>query len=170
LGLEYASFGLRDDLKEQFGEAGEKIQSALDAVLNHKMALPVYASTASVNREVEKQSDMMMTQVMERYHNGVAAMLQAINNPMIPEQIKQYTMDALEAGRTLMKATLRHFGQDEVDRLVPEIPKVPPQGGQPGQPVQGPSQLGSPQGPSQMGGGMPMVPPTLMPQGGGKIQ
>jgi len=166
LGLEYASFGLRDDLKEQFGEAGDKIQAALDAVLNHKMALPVYASTASVNREVEKQSDVMMMQTMERYHQGVAAMLQAVNNPMIPEQIKQYTMDALEAARTLMKATLRHFGQDEVDRLVPEIPKAPPQqGGKPGQPAQGPSQLGG--GPPQMGNGAPMVPPTMMP---GKVQ
>jgi hypothetical protein len=171
LGLEYATFGLRDDLKEQFGEAGEKIQQALEAIIQHKMALPVYASTASVNREVEKQSDLMMMQTMERYHQGVAAMLQAVNNPMMPPQIKQYTMDALEAARTLMKATLRHFGQDEVDRLVPEIPKAQPQqpqgGGQPGA-AQGQPQL-QPQG---GGGGMPQIPQgpmPMLPGGAGKV-
>jgi len=161
LGFEYGTFGLRDDLKEQFGEAGEKIQQALEAIVDHKMALPVYASTASVNREVEKQSDMMMTQIMERYHQGVAAMLQSLNNPMVPEQIKQYTMDALEAARTLMKATLRHFGQDEVDRLVPEIPKQQQSQGQP----QGAAQPGQAQpqgGPQIPQGPMPMLP-------GGKV-
>lgn len=144
LGLEYGTFGLRDELKEQFGEAGDKIQEALDAIVSHKMALPVYASTASVNREVEKQSDIMMTQIMDRYHQGVAAMLQAINNPVVPENVKAYTMDALEAARTLMKATLRHFGQDEVDRLVPEIPK-PQQLQQPPQPPPGMPMQGGPQ-------------------------
>jgi hypothetical protein len=158
---------LRDDLKEQFGEAGEKIQQALDAIVEHKMALPVYASTASVNREVEKQSDLMMMQTMERYHQGVASMLQAMNNPMVPEQIKQYTMDALEAARTLMKATLRHFGQDEVDRLVPEIPKAqpqqPPQGGPPqGAPAAGPQQL-------SQGMSIPRAPMPMLPGGEGKV-
>jgi hypothetical protein len=167
LGFEYGTFGLRDDLKEQFGEAGEKIQQALDAIVEHKMALPVYASTASVNREVEKQSDLMMMQTMERYHQGVASMLQAMNNPMVPEQIKQYTMDALEAARTLMKATLRHFGQDEVDRLVPEIPKAqpqqPPQGGPPqGAPAAGPQQL-------SQGMSIPRAPMPMLPGGEGKV-
>jgi hypothetical protein len=163
LGLEYGTFGLRDDLKEQFGDAGEKITQALEAIVEHKMALPVYASTASVNREVEKQSDLMMVQIMEKYHQGVAAMLQSLNNPMVPEPIKQYTMDALEAARTLMKATLRHFGQDEVDRLVPEIPKQQPQG-QP-QGSQGP---GGPQAQPQMPQ-IPQGPMPMLPGGGGKV-
>jgi hypothetical protein len=175
LGLEYATFGLRDDLKDQFGEAAEKIQFALDAILARKMALPVYASTASVNREVEKQSDIMLNQLMEHYHQGIAAMLQSLNNPMIPPQMKEYTMGALEAARTLMKATLRHFGQDEVDRLVPDIPKAPqpsapgppgpPQVAMGGAPGGGPPPAGPP-----MGGGAPMVPPTVMPSGPQGVQ
>lgn len=171
LSLEYATFGLRDDLKQQFGDAGEKIQLALEAILQRRIALPVYASTASVNREVEKQSDMMMNQMMERYHAGVAQMLQSISNPMVPPPMKEYTMQALEAARTLMMATLRHFGYDEVDRLVPEIPKQPPSP-PPGPPPQGGLQAGqgmapppaTPQGSG--GGGVPMAPPPFMPNRG----
>jgi len=161
LGLEYGTFGLRDDLKEQFGEAGEKIQTALDAIVSHKMALPVYASTASVNREVEKQSDMMMTQIMDRYHQGVAAMLQALNNPVVSDNVKKYTMDALEAARTLMMTTLRHFGQDEIERLVPEIPK---------QTQQPPPQPQGPQpGPQAQPQAMPQIPQAPMPMLPGKV-
>lgn len=164
LGLEYGTFGLRDNLKQQFGEAGEKIQTALEAIVDHKMTLPVYASTASVNREVEKQSDIMLTQIMDRYHQGVAAMLQAMNNPMIPDQVKEYTMGALEAARTLMKATLRHFGHDEVDRLVPDIPKGQPQT-PPAQPPGGaPKPGGLPAGVEAPGGLESMLPPVV-PQG-----
>jgi len=161
LGLEYGTFGLRDDLKEQFGEAGEKIQTALDAIVSRKMALPVYASTASVNREVEKQSDMMMTQIMDRYHQGVAAMLQALNNPIVPDNVKKYTMDALEAARTLMMTTLRHFGQDEIERLVPEIPK---QSQQPPPQPQGPQP-----GPQAQPQAMPQIPQAPMPMLPGKV-
>lgn len=156
LGLEYATFGLREDLKEQFGEAGNKIEQALEAVIQHKMTLPVYASTASVNREVEKQSDIMMINIMNQYHQAIAGMLQAVNNPVLPENVKQYTMDALEAARTLMKATLRHFGQDEVDRLVPEIPKQQPQGA----PPQPQMSQGQPQGGPQI----PQAPMPALPQ------
>lgn len=168
LGLEYATFGLPEELKQQFGEAGEKIQAALDALRDRKMAMPIYASTASVNREVEKQSDIMLTQLMERYHNGVAAMLQAMNQPMVPDNVKQYTMEALEAARTLMMSVLRHFDRDEVDRLVPEIPKGQPQG-QPQQPP-APGALPATGGTAQGGPGVAgLLPPTFMPETPGKV-
>jgi hypothetical protein len=169
VGLEYGTFGVDDAKLEMFGEKGKLIKQGLEAIVNKKMALPIYASTASVNKEVEKQSDLMMTQVMDKYHNTVAAMLQAVSNPMTPEPIKKYTMEALQAGRELMVSVLRNFDRDEVDRLLPQIPAnadqpppSPPQG-------QGPPQ-GGPQ--AQPAGQQPgMVPPALMlpPQGGGKV-
>jgi len=61
---EYGMFGVNEDLLDSFGAAGAKIKLGLEAIRDRKMALPVYASNASVNREVEKQSDMMLTGVM----------------------------------------------------------------------------------------------------------
>lgn len=160
---EYGAFGVNEDLLNSFGDAGQKIKTALEAIVNGKMALPVYASTASINREVEKQSDLMLTNITNQYHQTVAAMLQAVNSPMTPPAIKEYTLKALESGRELMKSVYRHFNYDEVDRMVPEIPKEqtpPPTSQQPG-----PPQLPQGQGQPQPG----IVPPTVMP-GGERIQ
>lgn len=160
LALEYGSFGVNEDLLRKFGKNADLIRQALDAIAEGKMALPVYAATASVNREVEKQSDLMLTQVMDRYHQGVAGMLQAINNPMTPEPIKKYVGQAIEAARTLMMDVLRHFDRDEVERLVPKPDITPPQPSQQQQPPASP-QMGGDQQP-QLGPGV--VPPSVMPQ------
>jgi hypothetical protein len=161
LAHEYGTFGVDEEKLKMFGEAGEKIKAGLEAIVEKKMALPVYAATASVNREVEKQSDLMLTQVMERYHQGVGAVLQAINAPMTPEPIKQYAEEALKAGRTLMTSVLRHFNRDEVDRLLPKIP--PREQQQQGAAPPGPQ---GPQGPQQPQRQLPgIVPPTVMPPG-----
>jgi hypothetical protein len=169
---EYGTFGPNDRLLEMFGTASSKIEAALQAIVDRKMALPVYASSASVNREVEKQSSLMLTQVMDRYHQNIAAMLQGLSNPLVPEPIKQYTGEAMKAARMLMTQVLRLFGEDEVDRLLPQIPdskagQPPAAAGGPGQP-----QLpagGQPQGTPDAGAsGAGMVPPTVMPQGGPK--
>lgn len=162
---EYGAFGVNEDLLAQFGEMGPKIKAALEAIAGGKMALPVYASSASVNREVEKQSDLMLTQVTDKYHQSVAAMLQAVNNPMTPEPIKKYTMEALESGRNLMKTVYRHFNYDEVDRMVPEIPKDAAKPPAPAQP-----QLPQATGPPGAGPGSAMMPPVFTGDGPKGVQ
>lgn len=164
LGLEYGTFGVDDQKLDMFGERGPVIKDGLQAIVDKKMALPVYASSASVNKEVEKQSDLMMTQVMDKYHNTVAAMLQAVSNPLTPEPIKQYTLDAMSAGRELMVSVLRHFDRDEVDRL---LPKIPAGAGQPPAAPPAPPQ-GAQASPGAPPGGQPagMVPQSFMPPQG----
>jgi len=162
---EYGSFGVNEDLLASFGKNGEKIKAALEAIASGKIAIPVYASQASINREVEKQSDMMLLQATERYNQTVAGMLQAMSNQFTPEPVKEFTMKALESGRELMKLVYRHFDYDEVDRMVPEIPKPKPEGQQP--------PPGGPAPPATQGGqGMQpgIVPPSVMPGGGGRVQ
>jgi hypothetical protein len=125
----YAKFGI-GDREVMFGERGKQIKAALDAMMDGKLALPVYAATSSVNREIEKQNDLMLMGISERYHQTVAGMLQAASNPMTPPAIRDYTQKALQAANTLMQSVFRHFGYDEVDRLAPK-PEVSSEGVQP---------------------------------------
>lgn len=162
---EYALFGL-GDRQRLFGKRGDLIKQALDAMVDGRMALPIYASSASVNREVEKQNDLMLMGVSDRYHQTISAMLASANNPMTPEPVRQYTVKAIEAANILMQSVYRHFGYDEVDRLAPrpnaasQTPSQLPQ--QPQQPQM--SQVGGVQQEQQM----PML-PNMMPPGG-KVQ
>lgn len=176
---EYGSFGVGEDRLRKFGALAEKIQIGLQAISDGHMALPVYPSTASVNREVEKQSDLMLQGVMDRYRQGVMTLLGQI--PMMPQHVQPQGMKELEAANLMMQTILRHFGYDEVDRLAPkpEIPPPPPppglpqqqmgaQPGPPGQPGAG-APPGGPQGVNPM---MPQMMPGMMgmPGMGGRPQ
>lgn len=150
---EYAEFGI-GDRASQFGSLGEKLSMALEFYKNRKIALPVYASTASVNREVEKQNDLMLTGIMQKHYAAVTQMLQAASNMMSPEDVKSYIPKAIKGLETLMEYVMRHFGYDEVDRIVPS---ATPTGGQPK-----PGEQPMPQSP-----GAPQMRPPMPPQPGG---
>lgn len=152
---EYGLFGAGRDRLAKFGERAEIIQYGLEAIAHGRMALPVYASNASVNREVEKQSDLMLQGVLDRYHQSVMGLLGQIR--MMPPDIQPHAVKVLESSNMMMQLILRHFGYDEVDRLAPRPePNLQPpqqQQPQPGQPGQQP-QGGPPGGPQ------PVLPPT----------
>lgn len=128
---EYAMFGPGKRV-EAFGKNATLIQKALESIKENRIGLPVYASTASINREVEKQNDLMLTRVLGGHYNSVTQALQAASNPMMPPNVVEYMSEVVKAANLVMKSVMRHFGYDEVDRFVPE-PKIPkPQEGGPG--------------------------------------
>lgn len=143
----YGEFGgdskFHEKRLKKFGDRGVLIQKAIDMINSGEIAIPVYASTASVNREVEKQNDLMLTQVMARHYGMISQMLGAVQGMMTPPEVKKYFMDAITASNALMKKLLRNFGHDDVDVLVPEPKEAPPQ------------QQGAPQGGQGGGQGIP---------------
>jgi hypothetical protein len=127
----YAKFGGDSKFHEKrlakFGERALLIKKAMDMIVSGQIAIPVFASTASVNREVEKQNDLMLTQVMARHYGMIGQLLGSVQQMMTPPQVKEYFMEVIKASNTLMKRLLRNFGHDDVDILVPE-PKEAPSG------------------------------------------
>jgi hypothetical protein len=137
---QYAEWGFGKERLALFGEKAKLIEEAFKAIKAGTMGIPVYSSTASINREVEKQSDIMLTQIMDRHYQLIANLIMQLNNPMIPPALKEYTAKAIKASDTLMKAVLKNFGHDDVERLVPAVDvEPPPQAGapQPGAPAPG---------------------------------
>lgn len=117
----YAHFGAGEERLEQFGEKAELIKHALDAIADGHIGLPVYAATASVNREVEKQNDIMLISVMNRHYEMIASLVSAVSSTMTPEAVKGYLTGVIDASDQLMKQVLRDFGKADVDRLVPKV-------------------------------------------------
>lgn len=116
---EYAEFGI-GDRAQRYGQMGAKLSAALKLISDGKLRLPVTASTASVNREVEKQNDIMLTAIMQKHYGAVVQMLQLASNQMMPQEVKVYVTKASESATRLMREVLRHFDYDEVETLVPE--------------------------------------------------
>jgi hypothetical protein len=154
-------------------------------IASKKLGLPCYSSSASVNKEVEKQNDIMLVQLMGRHYQTISQLLTQILQPQIPNPVKEYFLEVMVASNLLMKNILRNFDHPEVDRLVPDPMKVlqkeaaaqqkaqqaqqqaAQQGGPGGQPTQQSSQpqsSGAP--PGALGGGVEVAPQS----GGGLIQ
>jgi hypothetical protein len=146
----YGEFGIGNQRLLSLGKIGPTVETALKALNRGQMALPVTASTSSTNREVEKQNDMVLSGVMSKHYQTVTAMLQAASNPVVPENVRKYLTSAIDSSEIMMKSILKHFGYDEVDRLVPTASEPAPPGGgtlMPGAPpAAGPQGANSPQG------------------------
>lgn len=147
---QYGTLGMDSPLQKEtyklFGAKAPLIETALKMIASGQLGLPVYSSTASLNKEVEKQNDVMLTQIMARHYQMIAQLLGSMQQMMTPPQVKQYFAEVIMASNLLMKKILRNFGHDEVDRLVPDPSKYPqpPQQGQ-----------GGPNGPQQGAGAGP---------------
>lgn len=179
---EYAEFGVRPEYLEPFGRRAQFIKMALQNIKRGRLNLPIRAATASINKELEKQNDMLLTQLNQRHQQGVAGVFQAINNPMIPDIMRAYLLATLKSSFTLMSRIFRNFGHDDISALLPEIDlmKKGATGGQPSQGATGPTNsgtsvvpFGSPtQGapaPIPTNGGMGAGSQTLANAGAGKV-
>src|SRR5882724_4831496 len=144
---DYSKFGVRSALLEMFGEKASKIAKALEAVKSGRIGLPIYSSTASVNKEVEKQSLMMLVQVMRGHYMGIANLIGQASNMMTPPGVKEYLQQVIKASNIVMKNVLRNFDQEDIDLLVPE----PNLGDKGGQQQTGQTPAGGPQIPGMAG-------------------
>lgn len=154
---EYEMTGL-GDREAAFGELAPKIELALKSMAAGQVILPITAATSSINREVEKQNDLMISQILNKHYMQITQMMQSAADPRVPPEAKSYMIKAINGADFMMKSVMRHFGYDEVDKLVPE-----------GAPAQGAMGAGQPPQGQGQGQGQPGAMPG-MPQMGGPVQ
>ena len=118
---QYAYFGVGEKRLKYFGENAKYLQMALESIKTGRMELPVKAATASINKEVEKQTGMLFTQVMQRHYSAIAQVLQGVTNPTIPPEIKEFLLGSIGGMAYVMSKLARAFGYDDLSRMQPEI-------------------------------------------------
>src|ERR1700677_2500824 len=164
----YAKVGTAGKEK-MFGEDSKYLIEALKEYAENKCLIPIRSTSASINKEVEKQNDMLMVGLVQRHYTAQAQLMQAITNPMIPPEAKAYLTKVLGGADRLMYRILRDFGYDQPNDFVPDATESskPPQGAPnaPQAPAVNPAALASarsnvggaavPSGPDQ---GTPQVP------------
>jgi len=168
----YAHFGLGNKVRG-YGTDAMLLAKAFDLLRQGRLGLLIRPSSASINKEMEKQNDLLLTQHLERLYAGDAQVLQALGQQGMPPELKEYYIDMLKAKNLLMKHILRSYGHEDIKSLIP-VPSflkgnrqgVPNVAGQPagGQGVQGAISAPGANQPTVPVGGLP-APPTV-PQGG----
>lgn len=153
----FGKFGT-DGKEQMFGLDGKRLTEALERFNRGTMAIPVRAATGGLNREVEKQTGMLMAGLLQRHYTAVGQLLQALGNPMIPAEVKDYFIKVVLASEMFHKKVVHDFGYEQPDLFVPEARVA---GG------------GQPQAPGPMGqggmapGGPPVEGASQLPAGGG---
>ena len=117
----YASFGLGKKLR-QFGDNAESLKAAFEAIKTGKLGLSVRASTASMNKELEKQNDIMLSQTLTGLYQADAQIIQSLGMQGMPDDLKEYYIEVLRAKQALYKQIVQNFGHDDAARLIP-VPK-----------------------------------------------
>jgi hypothetical protein len=129
----YAKFGI-GDRGQMLGKNEKYLEQALSEFLKNRCRIPIRSSNSSLNKEVEKQNDMLMVGLIQRHYTAQAQLMQAINNPMIPPAVKEYLTRVMLGSDRIMKRVLKDFGYDQPDDFIPDASKTLPQGAPPNGP------------------------------------
>jgi len=169
----YAHFGIGKKLR-QYGDNAEALKAAFENIKSGKLGLSIRSSTASMNKELEKQNDIMLSQTLSGLYQGDAQMIQAMGMQGAPPDLIEYYTDVLRAKQSLYKQIVQNFGHDDYERLVPRpalLDKGRPNELSPQSSVGG--QQPSPQSGQPSGAGQPDASegnnPGAVPVGGGAI-
>ncbi len=160
----YASFGIGKKLAK-YGDQAEILKRAFEAYKSEFLGFRLRPASASNNRELERQNDILLSNSLAGFYERSAQMIQAAIQPNCPPELKEFYNQTLLANNALFKGILRNFNHDDVMRLLPKVPQfTPPQGVGNGQPggagQQAPGSQGAiPIGGVQSSGGIPQIPP-----------
>jgi hypothetical protein len=122
----YAHFGLGTKLR-QFGDNADALKAAFENIKSGKLGLSVRASTASMNKELEKQNDIMLSQTLTGLYQADAQIIQSMSMQGMPDDLKAYYVEVLRAKQALYKQIVQNFGHDDAARLIP-VPALLKQG------------------------------------------
>ena len=149
----YAQWGVPQQLIEVFGKSGPYLKQAFTLEALKKLEIPITSATASINREVERQNLLMLTNQLGTFYQQMAQLMVAINNPMVPPQVKAYLEQVATCATNLETRLMKAFDYDDISRYVPRANTLAPGAPPPGAPqvLQQPSGAGM--GPA--GGGTP---------------
>jgi hypothetical protein len=117
---QYATYGVRTDRLRSYGDNADVLKVALENYRNGKLGLLIKPATASNNKELEKQNDLLLLSTIERIQQADQQIVASITTQAtMPPELKLYMMQCLIAKNALLKRILREFEHPDVDRLAP---------------------------------------------------
>jgi len=130
----YSHFGIGEKLK-RYGKNAEKLTEALSMYKDGTLGLRLRATTASLNKALDQQNDILVSDRLDRYYASQAQIIQALGMSNIPQPLKDYYFDMLLATKSTMYVVLKNFGKDNTDTILPDVGKIikafqQPQGGE----------------------------------------
>lgn len=113
----YSHFGLGNKIRK-YGNRAEAIKRALANYKSGRLGLVIKPSTASLNREMEKQNDILLSATLERLYQTDLQAIQQMSTPGAPPEMIDLIKKQVRARNALMKTLLRAFDKNDYERLL----------------------------------------------------
>lgn len=123
LGTIYSNFGIGNRLR-RYASNAETLKAALESVRTGSLGLKLRPTSASLNRELERQNDVMLSDRLSRFYQEQAQTIEAMLNPQCPPPMKEYFAQVIIAGRVMIQALLRNFNKPNVDAFLPQVKRL----------------------------------------------
>ena len=183
LNAQFRPQGMAYFVKGSDGNLIEQVLDLPDEFIADGIGMELTASTATINREIEKQGLMALMGTLAQYYQQLMNITQMAVNPQAPPPISKMCLEMADGARYLMKMIVQTYEIRAIDTLLPEsiTPEVEAEraqadaaaqaqqaqaaqqaalGGPPGQPG------GPPGGPGQAQVGAGVAAPVGAPVGG----
>lgn len=115
---QYATYGI-ERKTISYGDKAKILKLALENFRSGKLGLVIKPATASNNKELEKQNNLLLLSTMERIQQMDQQSVQGMSQNGIPPELKSYMIECLIAKNTMLRRILRDFEHSDVERLAP---------------------------------------------------
>jgi hypothetical protein len=111
--------GLRESVGDEDGDLIREILSMPEGRIGSMIGLYITASTASINREAEKQNLLALVQLIQGHNLSFEMpLVQLVLNPMSPPELKNFAMDKLTGMHALFNRLLSLFDERNADAIL----------------------------------------------------
>ena len=110
----FAQYQPRMSYYEGGGTQERTIDFPLD-YLQDGVSVELMASSELMNTEVRREIDLTLYQFFRDYLTKTAGMVQAASNPMLPQPMRQFMVEAAGIGTRLMKKIVDDFGVKDAE-------------------------------------------------------
>lgn len=117
----YRSSGIAYFVQGQDGLLTDEILKLPPEFAAAKMAVELTASTATVNKEVEKQGLMALMGIVDGYNQKLIQAAGILANPQVPGEMKEAVMKAAISEKYLMDKIMQSFDIKAIDTVVPTL-------------------------------------------------
>jgi len=105
-----------------FGIDDQLFSEALQDYLERRVRIPIRAATASANREVTKQNELLLNQAIAMWVKEASTMIQAVMNAQTPPFYKKWMIAVIKSRTRMAQQVVRDFQlSDQPQEYVPEI-------------------------------------------------
>jgi hypothetical protein len=85
------------------------------------LKVTVTAIDSNTSKEAQIRTTTLVFQTLSQFYMQYMQLLSYIGNPQIPPHVQQVAMQAAEGGAVLMRRLLELYGQQDYERMIPEL-------------------------------------------------